>query len=475
MYKNKTLISVDISGNDIPLDLIKSVEIATTIAAERYLANNDHIEKTKFLISKLQNLEHEKNVQLKTLMNQLEHKEKETSECERWTSLRMSQLNETLSEKNILIEDLKMNLHESQRKISIALEEKNMLVLKLNEVEAKSKEMRTQYQEDLQKEKQERETVERKLLEEIGFLKEENLFLKQKVQDQKTLLSHLEDQNMKLKGTITKLEKMSKIDQSSFEEQLLSISERHAEALRESEKLRKSEVARVRSELLDVERNLKQKIALLESVNADKEQELSNKIHQLCSENNRMEELLEQLRKQKKVDEENLKQQMEERIEIVDNSKKKLEELLQENLQTLSEIRKKAASLDLELAESLHRNNCLQQAIEGKDSEIEAVKIKAKLEVREQLEELGDTKKLLQEAYKELDDMKKLSRELKEEHQSEMKMKNEDITNLKNEVEKQKSIIKEILHDTNQRNLKLQSEYAPYLDTVKINTSHDFS
>ncbi|XP_035212783.1 leucine-rich repeat-containing protein 45-like isoform X2 [Stegodyphus dumicola] len=465
LSKNKTVLALDVSGNDIPSDVMKSIEMAVSISAERYIINNEKIERTKTLASKLQELEKEKDGQLKLLMEQLERKDQDVALNQRLNLIKLNQFQEALVQKEVELQNEVVKSQELQRKLSIKIDEVNSLALALNELEMKSKEMKAEHSILINKERKNKEEMERKLLEENGSLKEENLFLKQKIQDLKNNENHLEEQIVRLKATVSKLESVLKINESSFQEQLSSANERHAEILKEREFLRKKEMTRMREEFLEIENTLKQKLVLLDLKKAELEKELADKKSQLILEKAQADEKLNELEKKMKSDQENLKMQMDKRINLLENVKQKQERLLQEHLQTMYELKKRTTTLDMELAEESHKVQHLQQCLEAKDAEMEVAIAKVRLEVKEQIEDLNRIKLLLQESYDEKELLKKQIENNETKHEEQLKSQNEIIQKLKAEVKQYHNKIYEILETESKRAEELKATLTSYLNS----------
>ncbi|GIX73652.1 uncharacterized protein CEXT_525251 [Caerostris extrusa] len=254
--------------------------------------------------------------------------DKDALMSERWNSEKLVETHEMLTAKDKICENLTSKIRELENELHILSETNNKLALNLNANEFK-------YKESIQNEK-----MKWNLLKKVGALKEENIFLKQQIQDLKISQTHSLEQ-------ISKLESASKQDQESFKEKFQGF-EMICWSMKNSET----------------------KISLLESHKNDLEQELKEKSSQ-----------------------EIIRQQLEERIAMLEDANREQNDHLQRDLQVLYQLKTDITGLDLELSEQSHEILHLKKCLEEKDAEMKINEAKIKLEVKEKLDELEKSRR----------------------------------------------------------------------------------
>ncbi|GBN08215.1 hypothetical protein AVEN_270852-1, partial [Araneus ventricosus] len=308
-----------------------------------------------------------------------------------------------------------------------------------------------------------KEKVERELLEKIGTLKEENLFLKQQIQDLKISQTHSAEQVVKFHETIVKLEATLKQDEESFKNKIANLNERHAEIIKENEELHINEISRIREDFSDHEKILKQKITLLESRKSELEQELKEKTIQMFSERKHAEEMQIQIEKKLKSDHEMIQQQLEERIAMLEDTNKEQNDHMQRDLQLLYQLKTDITGLDLELSEQIHEIQHLKKCLEEKDVEMKNHEAKVKLKVKDKLEELERLKDEIQVLKQQNDSLQQKIKEIETKHLEELKEKAEIIQNLQGELQLQQNKITQIIENEKNRILQLQKAFEAYI------------
>ncbi|GFY70945.1 leucine-rich repeat-containing protein 45 [Trichonephila inaurata madagascariensis] len=399
---NNSLKFLDLRNNQLNhvcAQAISDVILRNSSLQKLDFANNEYIARSKFLSSKLKEKEEERNIQVKSLMEQLEKMDKDASMTERL----------------------------------------------------------------------DKQEVKRNLLESLGSLKEENLFLKEQIQDLKISQSHSFEQISKLQDAIAKLENASKQDQELFKNKTTQLNERHAEIMKENAALHKKEQERI----------LKQKISLLESQKNDLEQELKEKTSQVFSERKHAEEMQIHLEKKLKADHlhgfyihsnKNLfthrkliRQQLEERIAMLEDANKEQNDHLQKDLQVLYQLKTDITGLDLELSEQSHEIQHLKKCLEEKDAEMKIKEAKIRLEVKEQLDELSRAKEKIEDINQKNDLLQQKMKEMDIKHKEELNSKADIIQNLTLEIQQYQYKIKEIKEVERDRTLQLQKAFEEYL------------
>ncbi|GFQ85227.1 uncharacterized protein TNCT_281011, partial [Trichonephila clavata] len=403
------------------------------------------------------------NTLVKSLMEQLEKMDKDASMNERWHVQKLVEAEEALSEKSKICESLTAKIRELEGKLLSLSEINNNLALNLNAKEIKNKELREELESALDKEKKDKQEVKRNLLESLGSLKEENLFLKEQIQDLKISLSHSFEQISKLQETIAKLENASKQDQELFKNKTTQLNERHAEVMKENATLHKKEISKFQEDFFEQERILKQKISLLESQKNDLEQELKEKTSEVFSERKHAEEMQIHLEKKLKADHEVIRQQLEERIAMLEDANKEQNDHLQKDLQVLYQLKTDITGLDLELSEQSHEIQHLKKCLEEKDAEMKIKEAKIRLEVKEQLDELSRAKEKIEDINQKNDLLQQKMKEMDIKHKDELNSKADIVQNLTLEIQQYQYKVKEIIEDERNRTLQLQKAFDEYL------------
>ncbi|XP_055939648.1 leucine-rich repeat-containing protein 45-like isoform X2 [Argiope bruennichi] len=463
LSRNKTIISLDIAGNDLPSDLLEAIEIATSASAQRYITNNEYITRSQFLTSKLQEKEEERNTQVKSLMEQLEKMDKDALMQERLYAEKLIQVEEALVAKDKMCENLTARIRELETELHSLSEKNNQLALTVNANEIQYKESVETIKSSLNKELRDKEKIERELLEKIGTLKEENLFLKQQIQDLKISQTHSSEQMVKFQENIVKLEATLKQEQELFKNKIAHLNERHAEIIKENEELHQNEISRIREDFSDHEKILKQKISLLESRKNELEQELKEKTIQMFSERKHAEAMQIQIEKKLKSDHEMIRQQLEERIAMLEDTNKEQNDHMQRDLQVLYQLKTDITGLDLELSEQAHEIQHLKKCLEEKDIEMKNHEAKVKLEVKDKLEELQRVKDEIQGLKQQNDLLHEKIKEIEIKHQEELQEKDDIIQNLKEQFQLQHSKINQMMENEKKRTLQLQKAFETYM------------
>nr|XP_042897012.1 leucine-rich repeat-containing protein 45 isoform X2 [Parasteatoda tepidariorum] len=462
LSRNKSILSLEVNGNNLTKDLQNSIETIVLASVDRFLLTTEQTERTNSLTSKLKEVQEEKFLQLRSMMEVLDKKEKESSDNEKLNSSKITELKELLVEKVENLEALTSKVNELEKSLSITVEERNKFALSLNELEIRNKEHLEEYEKILCKERKMKEELEERLQKEIGSLKQENSFFKNQIHDLKNLQLHHEEKIAKLQTTVKKLDTQFKTEHDAYEEQLLFLKEQHSEILREEKLLHRKELTKLREEYLEIEKNLQQKILLLGTQKSELAEELKESRVILLTEKSKAEEILHQTEKKMKSEHEILKTQMEERIKILEDVNKNQEDLLKQHLQSMYTLKTNLTALDLALAEEKHREQYLEQRLAEKDAEKEAAIAKAKLEFKEQLEEL-DRSKLHIEVNDTTNLLKQNIKDLETKHQEDLVSKDVEIQMLKLQIQEEKNKFNQILEEEDKRTLQLRNAFEVYL------------
>ncbi|CAL1286193.1 unnamed protein product [Larinioides sclopetarius] len=396
-------------------------------------------------------------------MEQLEKMDQDALLQERLYADKLIQVEETLIAKDKMCENLTARIRELENELHSLSEKNNQLALTVNANEIQFKESVETVKSSLSKELKDKEKAKRELLEKIGTLKEENLFLKQQIQDLKISQVHSTEQIVKFQETIGKLEATLKQDQELFKNKIAHLNERHAEITKENEELHISEISRIQEDFSDHEKILKQKISLLESRKGELEQELKEKTIQMFSERKHAEEMQIQIEKKLKSDHEMIRQQLEERIAMLEDTNKEQNEHMQRDLQILYQLKTDITGLDLELSEQTHEIHHLKKCLEEKDVEMKNHEAKVKLEVKDKLEELERLKDEIQALKRQNDLLQQKIKEMEAKQLEDLKEKEDIIQNFQGELQIERNKTTQIIENEKNRTLQLQKAFEAYI------------
>ncbi|KAG8178655.1 hypothetical protein JTE90_028712 [Oedothorax gibbosus] len=463
LCENKSLLSLETSGNDLPMDILNAISIAISASSKRFISNNEKTDKIKYLASKLQAKEEERQSQVKSLMEQIEKLDSETSKMERWNTNKLSEVEANLFEKDKSCENLNHIIRKLESEMWTLTVEKDQLKSSLSSLEKRNKELKDDYQFLLDKEKKKKDESERELFEQIESLIEENTSLKQQLKGMKMNLTHAETENVKLKESIMKIEKRFEQEKEMFNEQLTLKNKKQCKDMEEKELLQEKESLRLKEEFAEEKKSLENKLLLLDSQKIDLEKKLKEKNTQLFSERSQSEENCLQLEKKLISDHEKVRQKLEERIVMLEESNKEQYDHLQEDLQLMYQLKTDVTALDLNLAEQDYEIERLQKLLEEKNAEMKACEAKVRLEVKEQLKELLDSKEKIKKQADEYSSLQNSINEMEAAFQKELDLKTKTQLELKAEIQLLKEKNLEIIEDEKKRFEQLQKAFEMYM------------
>lgn len=463
---NKTICRLELAGNNIPGDILKSIDLALSQNEDRALLNDDHKSKLTVMAKHMKQIEHDKKLEISELMDTIDKQEDLMRRSKRSTTTKVDQLQNALEERKATFNSLAAKLAMTESELALTeqkVNDGNMLIAKLKqELTIKVSE----HQEEIRRDHEERAKLEAKLYKELSEAHDKNIQLETKVEDLDRKCRMQQEQIFELKEQITHLQAEMKLKGSHFDDRIQQEKIRHRDEMKEAEQLRHKEVARVRQESEETETTLRERIQRLEMSRLELEEEISRLKNSNMVEKIHHEEQLSLAKQKIQADEENRYRQMEEKLRVSMTLKDEVQSRCNQQSSTISELQSKVSSLVLELENAKKRVEEANEQLAEKNSISLSEVGKVRIELNQTVNKLEAERKLQTELREKLGDSdRKMSEQLLR-HREILEEKETEIESLKRRLKAREAEVNNIREEEMQRAQVLQMAVMNYVGKV---------
>ncbi|XP_018616965.2 leucine-rich repeat-containing protein 45 isoform X1 [Scleropages formosus] len=468
LQKNHALVQLEMTGNNIPSDTLKALEQAVEHNMDRQSTLRESRSRSQVLSKEIQNLKEEKGRQFLALMETIDKQREELGRSNRTSSVRVGQLQEALNERKSAVNSLTAKLQMTEAALALSEQKVHSLGKLLSQANAEKAELLDRQAREIAKEQEESVMREGKLLREVNSLTEQNLQLKNKVEDAERRCKAQQDQIFELKKELTNTTAELKLRLSQAEERLDMEKKRSKQALDDMDNLRQKEVDHVNRHLEETERTLQERILKLEGLRIQLEDELSRVKAAGVAERAQAEEELGKVRAQVRLEEQHRMSSLEEKLRAARQSRDESQAHCCQQKQTISELQAKNSQQSLEMDGLRRRIEELQQEVIGKEQEKVAEVSRVRVELQEQIGHL-QAEKTAQGSLKEK--IAALEREMKalsSNHREAMLDKESEVASLLERLRLRESEMQRMREDEAQRASFLQNAILTYVQGSPI-------
>lgn len=381
LQSNKVLSRLELAGNNVPSDVLKSIETAVQNNADRQAIVEENLRRTQTMAKHIRSIEHDRKLQLNDLLTTLDQQETLMRKSQRASTEQIGNLQVALDERKGAFNSLAAKLSMAETELALSEQKVSDFNSTVNRLKAEMQEMAANHANDIRREKEERANEDLKFLKEISELQDKNMQLQNKVEDLDRKCRQQQEQVYDLKEQLTHAQSEITLKGSQFEERITQEKARHKEAMRDQDQYKQKEMARLKQESEDMERILRERISKLEQQRLDMEEEISRLKAINVADKLNAEEQISSIKHRLKSEEEQRHVQLEEKIRVLQTSKDELESHCKQQTATLTQLQHRNSNLQLELENLKRQMEELNQELSQKNSQTYAEVEKVKVEL----------------------------------------------------------------------------------------------
>ncbi|KAJ0016030.1 hypothetical protein NQD34_014320 [Periophthalmus magnuspinnatus] len=468
LQKNKCLVQLEIAGNNIPSDMVRALEQSTAHNSEQQNAMRENRNRTQVLSKEIQILKEEKGRQFLSLMETIDQQRDEIGRSNRCTSLQMAQLQEALNERTSAISSLTAKLQMAEAALALSEQKNTNMATLLTQTKTEKEKLWEQHKQEKKKELENSVLKESKLLKEIQSLTNNNVQLRDKVEEMEHRCKSQQQHIFELKQQLTNSTAELKIRLAQTEDRLDKEKLYSKQALENQNSLHHKEVENVNRHLEESERALQERIFKLEAQRINLEEEVSQAKALCASERVQAQEELSRVRAQLRLEEREQVSSLREKLSSLRCSLQEAQLHASQQKDLISELQARSSQQSLEVDTLRRRIDELQQELSGKEQEKVAEVNKVRVELQEQIGRL-ETERAAQTGLKER--IGALEREMKVQssnHREALRDKDSEITSLLEKVRLRDVQIQRITEAEAQRANYLQSAILTYVQSSPL-------
>ncbi|KAL4605036.1 leucine-rich repeat-containing protein 45 isoform X2 [Arapaima gigas] len=464
LQKNRTIVQLEMAGNNIPNDTLKALEQAMVHNLDRHSTLRESRNRTLVLSKEIQSLKEEKGRQVGNRKRAACYHVDLLLLCLcRSTSIRVGQLQEALNERKSAVNALTAKLQMTEAALALSEQKVHSLGKLVSQAHEEKTELLDHQAREMKKEHEESVMREGKLLREVNSLTEQNLHLKNKLEDAERRCKAQQDQIFELKKELTNATAELKLRLSQAEERLDMEKKRSKQTLDDMDNLRQKEVEHLNRHLEETERTLQERILKLEGTRIHLEDELNRVKAASVAERAQAEEELGKVRAQVRLEEQQRLSGLEEKLRAARQSRDESQAHCCQQKETIAELQAKNSQQRLEMDGLRRRIEELQQEMIAKEQEKVAEVSRVRVELQEQIGHL-QAEKTAQGSLKEK--IAALEREMKaltSNHREAVLDKESEIASLLERLRLRDSELQRLREDEAQRASFLQNAVLTYV------------
>ncbi|XP_020773844.1 leucine-rich repeat-containing protein 45 [Boleophthalmus pectinirostris] len=468
LQKNKCLVQLEMAGNNIPSDMVRALEQSTAHNSEQQNALRENRSRTQVLSKEIQILKEEKGRQFLSLMETIDRQRDEMGRSNRCTSVQMAQLQEALNERTSAVSSLTARLQMAEAALALSEQKNTNMATLLTQTKTEKEKLWEQHNREKKKEIEDNALKESKLLKEIQSLTNNNVQLRNKVEEMECRCKSQQQNIFELKQQLTNSTAELKIRLAQAEDRLDKEKLYSKQALENQNSLHHKEVENVNRHLEESERALQERIFKLETQRIQLEEEVSQAKALCASERAQAQEELSCVRAQLRLEEREQVSSLKEKLSSLRCSLQEAQLHASQQKDFISELQARSSQHSLEVDTLRRRIDELQQELSGKEQEKVVEVNKVRVELQEQIGRL-ETERAAQTGLKERIGV--LEREMKVQssnHREALRDKDSEITTLLEKVRLRDVQIQRITEAEAQRASYLQSAILTYVQSSPL-------
>uniref|UniRef100_A0A8C9VMX5 Leucine rich repeat containing 45 n=1 Tax=Scleropages formosus TaxID=113540 RepID=A0A8C9VMX5_SCLFO len=442
LQKNHALVQLEMTGNNIPSDTLKALEQAVEHNMDRQSTLRESRSRSQVLSKEIQNLKEEKGRQFLALMETIDKQREELGRSNRTSSVRVGQLQEALNERKSAVNSLTAKLQMTEAALALSEQKVHSLGKLLSQANAEKAELLDRQAREIAKEQEESVMREGKLLREVNSLTEQNLQLKNKVEDAERRCKAQQDQIFELKKELTNTTAELKLRLSQAEGKGVLIPVDHVNRhLEETERTLQERILKLEGLRIQLE-DVRDSLSSCRALDPHLDSVLALQQHRMSS--------------------------LEEKLRAARQSRDESQAHCCQQKQTISELQAKNSQQSLEMDGLRRRIEELQQEVIGKEQEKVAEVSRVRVELQEQIGHL-QAEKTAQGSLKEK--IAALEREMKalsSNHREAMLDKESEVASLLERLRLRESEMQRMREDEAQRASFLQNAILTYVQGSPI-------
>ncbi|XP_047491270.1 leucine-rich repeat-containing protein 45-like isoform X3 [Penaeus chinensis] len=471
LHHNRSLKKIELVGNNIPNDIISSIEQELAPNSRAAVVTQEYTTRTEVLKQQLEHHERHSTYEIERLQETLAETELKLNKTIKQSSFHTGQLEESLHSKKLEVEavESKLSLVTSALQLCqerlTAMESRNKTLeeeLQRNQEQAQKQSNRDR--ETMEAMKMERSEIERtmqntvaKLDAQIGELEFQKSNQKRQVLDLREMVCSLQSE---VKGA-----------RAECDELVASEVAKHKEVMRMMEQQHNTEVQRIKNEYQQIETEMREKVSNMEVRRSETEVEITSLRVQVTTERTTAQSQQTSLRQQLKAEHAAIVHGLEERLRAMEESRNDAEERMRSQIASCSSLTATNAKLNTQLHALRNQLSQLEAVrfcsleVEGKALEVKAAESRVRDEVKLQLEELEQERTQTARLNNTISQLQRTIAEKQLECQNDCRKLEDEVRRAKLESKQYKDEIQKLKEDEVRRVGMLHSAFVSYFNT----------
>lgn len=240
---NKTLCELQITGNNIPVDIVTAIQTMIANNEERRQLSSEYQTRAQMMSREMHQLEKSSKMHLSELMNRVDVQQDQLAETTRCSSLRISQLQCALDERKSTVDSLASKLQMLEASLAMSEQKSHDLSNQLEKKDADIVAIAAQHRNDVEMQREEKIKLEEDLLSRLARETEKCVKLQNRQEDMERKFKQHQEQIFELKEELAQTHAEMKLKTVNLEEKLQHEKSKWKQTLQEAEELRQREVS----------------------------------------------------------------------------------------------------------------------------------------------------------------------------------------------------------------------------------------
>ncbi|XP_034268802.1 leucine-rich repeat-containing protein 45 isoform X1 [Pantherophis guttatus] len=463
LHSNRTVRQLELAGNNVPSDILKAVDQAIEHNQERQNILSKNRNMTKILSKEVMCLKEEKAKQFLDLMDTIDKQREEINQSNRVSAARVGRLQEALNERYSVMNSLKAKLQMTEAALALSEQKVCSLGGLLSSAKEEQTKLVENHAKEFQQHKKNSSDREAKLLQELSTANENNIQLKNEVDELERRCKIQQEQLFQVKEELTHTTAEMKLRAVRAEERLENEKKRFKQILSDAESLRMKEVGQITQHMETSEHALQERIQRLEAIRIGLEEELSQVKAAAFIERGKIEEEVIRAKNQTRLEEQHRLEQMEEKLRLMMQSRDEAQNHCLQQKQTVAEAQSKEGQLSLQVEGLKRRLEDLQRELGSKEHEKVSEVNKVRVELQEQIGHL-EAERTAQEGLRgKIAALERQLKVLSSNHREALLDKDSEISSLLEKLRVREAEISRIREEEVQRASFLQNAILTYV------------
>ncbi|CAL1532646.1 unnamed protein product [Lymnaea stagnalis] len=463
LQSNKTISRLELAGNNVPTDILKSIETAVQNNADRQAIVDENFKRTQTLANHIRGIEMDKKLQLNELLTTIDQQEELMRKSNRVSTHQIGNLQFALDERKGAFNTLAAKLSMAETELALSEQKVSEFNSTISRLKSEMQEMAVNHMNEMRREKEDRANEDLKFLKEISETQDKNNQLQNKVDDLERKCRQQQEQIYDFKEQITHIQSELTLKGSQFEERITQEKLRQKEAMRDFEQYKQKEMARMKQESEEMERILRDRISKMESAKLDMEEEISRLKAANISDKLNAEEQLSSVKHRLKSEEEQRHIQLEEKIRVLQTSKDELKSHCSQQTATLSQLQHRNSNLQIEVENLRRQMEEVNQELAQKNNYTMAEVAKVQVELNKSQSKLDQERAVHSELREKLASVDSQMSEQMLRHRRQMEEKEKEIVVLEEKLKGRELELVRLREEEAQRVQVLQSAILNYV------------